>query len=312
MMTPLVSIIVPVYKVEKYIHNCINSILNQSYRNWELILVDDGSPDNCPEICDEYALKDKRIKVIHKVNGGLSSARNTALDNFHGEYLTFLDSDDFWHSDYLNIMLELCKKNDAEIAQCDFVRGTEEFFPNLKIINSSKIFDNKSIFVSGQSKIILCAKLYKRYLFDKIRMPLGKINEDDFTTWKCYYNSNKIAVTNQPLYYYTFNNESIMSTSAKKPRLDFIEAYNERIDFFIENKDKNMEDFSRIHFCKALVLIDGNTLLSSEQKTIVNNAFTKNWKKIKKSKVLSISLRILFLLFTFSPNITHRILNIMR
>ena len=102
---PLISIIVPVYKVEQYLHNCLNSVLAQSYTNWELILVDDGSPDSCGTICDEYTQKDNRIKVIHKENGGLSSARNAGLGVMTGEFVSFLDSDDFWLSDYLKILM---------------------------------------------------------------------------------------------------------------------------------------------------------------------------------------------------------------
>ena len=101
---PFVTVIIPVYKVEKYLHNCVESVINQSYPHWELILVDDGSPDRCGSICDEYAAKDSRIHVIHKENGGTSSARNAALDVAVGEYVAFLDSDDFWHKDYLKIL----------------------------------------------------------------------------------------------------------------------------------------------------------------------------------------------------------------
>ena len=113
---PLISVIVPVYNVEQYLKTCVDSVLNQSYKNWELILVDDGSPDNCPQICDIYVAKDDRVKVIHKENGGASSARNAALDIATGEYITFLDSDDFWHNDYLSTMIELCMQYNADIA----------------------------------------------------------------------------------------------------------------------------------------------------------------------------------------------------
>lgn len=127
---PLVSIIVPCYKVEQYLPNCIESILSQSYTNWELILVDDGSPDNCGNICDDYAVKDNRIKVVHKQNGGLSSARNAGMKVMNGEYVTFLDSDDFLHKDALHILVNQANKYDAQIVQCDFVRGSETVFPN--------------------------------------------------------------------------------------------------------------------------------------------------------------------------------------
>lgn len=309
---PLISVIVPVYKVEQYLHNCIDSVLAQNYKNWELILVDDGSPDNCPQICDEYAFNDKRIKVIHKENGGLSSARNAGLEKAIGEYVSFLDSDDFWHSDYLSILLNLCVKYDADIAQCSYVRGIETNFPDINKVIDIKSFDNHSIFLKGYSKIIVCGKLYKRYTIDEIRMPEGKINEDDFTTWKFYYRARKIVITNQSLYYYTFNDKSIMANQFKLPSLDFIEAYEERIDFFNTNQIKDLEDFSRGHLCKAMLLISNNPMLSEEQKEIVNRTFLNNWSLIKFSRFIPLHLRFLFFMYRYFPKNTKRLLSFIR
>ena len=312
MENPLISVIVPVYKVELYLHTCIDSVLNQIYKNLELILVDDGSPDNCPIICDEYAAKDIRVKVIHKENGGLSSARNAGLDIATGDYISFLDSDDFWHKDYLTILLNMCMKYNADIAQCSFVRGNETVFPEIKKDVTIKSFDNHSIFLKGYAKIIVWCKLYKRYLIDGIRMPVGKINEDDYTTWKFYYRAKKIVLTNQSLYYYTVNENSIMANQMKMPRLDFIEAYEERIEFFKRNGAKDLEDFSRGHLCKTMLLTSKNSMLSSEQKEIVDATFLSNWKLIKCSENVAFSLRILFLLFRFLPKATLHLLNLVR
>lgn len=312
MENPLISVIVPVYKVERYLHTCIDSVLNQIYKNLELILVDDGSPDNCPIICDEYAAKDIRVKVIHKENGGVSTARNVALDNAQGEYIAFLDGDDFWHSEYLKILFDLCIKNDADIAQCNFIRGFETVFPDIYKTAKVKTFDNHTIFLKGYAKIIVCAKLYKRYLFDGVRMPEGKYFEDDFTTWKWYYRAKKIVVTNQPLYYYTQNNQSTMAGHTNQPRLDFIEAYEERIEFFKRNGVKDLEDFSRGHLCKAMLLISNNQLLTSDQKKIVDATFLSNWQHIKCSGKVAFSLRVLFLMFRFLPKVTLRLLKLVR
>ena len=122
-MNSLISIIVPVYKVEQYLPTCIESVQKQSYFNWELILVDDGSPDVCPQICEEYANHDDRIKVIHKENGRVAKARNAALRVAKGEYITFLDGDDYLHKDYLKIMLGIITSKQVDIVQCSFVRG---------------------------------------------------------------------------------------------------------------------------------------------------------------------------------------------
>lgn len=307
---PLISIIVPVYKVEDFIDTCIQSILNQTYTTWELILVDDGSPDRCPQICDDYATKDQRIKVIHKENGGLSSARNVGLDNMTGEYVTFLDSDDFFHPQYLEILLKTCIENQADISQCGFVRGVEKTFPIINTNEKIEVVDNYDIFLKGYAKIIVCAKLYKTHLFDEIRMPLGKINEDDFTTWKCYFNSTKIVITNRQLYYYTINNQSIMATSKKQPRLDFMEAYEERIAFFQEKKEKSMEDYSRMHFCKALLLTYENKMLTKEQRKCVFINFQKNWSNVKHSKYVPLHLKTLFYMFNMTPRTISSILSL--
>lgn len=312
MSISLISVIIPVYKVEPYLHTCIDSVINQTYKNWELILVDDGSPDNCPQICDEYAARDKRVRVIHKENGGVSSARNVALDNAQGEYIAFLDGDDFWHPEYLTGMYDLCIKHNADIAQCSFIRGSETVFPYFHTTANVKSFDNHSIFLKGYAKIILWGKLYKQNLFEGIRMPVGKFFEDDFTTWKWYYKANKIVVTNLPLYYYTENNQSTMAGHSKQPNLDFIEAYIERIKFFQDNGVNDLEDFSRGHLCKAMLLTSKNPMLSAEQKNIVNTTFLSNWKLIRCSGNVAFSLRVLFLMFRIIPKTTLRLVNLVR
>ena len=137
MEMPLVSVIVPVYKVESYLHRCVDCILAQTYANLEIILVDDGSPDNCGKICDEYAQKDKCIKVIHKKNGGLSDARNAGLDIAMGEYITFVDSDDWIHFQYVEILLNNLTKADVDISTCSFVRTPEKMLMDSKVSESS-------------------------------------------------------------------------------------------------------------------------------------------------------------------------------
>ena len=234
MNQPLVSVIVPCYKVEQYLPNCIESVLNQSYHNWELILVDDGSPDNCGAICDQFALKEKRIKVIHKPNGGLSSARNAGLDIIQGAYVSFLDSDDFWHTDYLQMMMKHVIEVGAEIVQCGFLRGTETVFPHISMDEKAQFYDNHTVFTQQAAKIIMCGKFYNFCLFVYVRMLVLLINEDDWTTWKLYYKAQKIVVSNLPLYYYTHNPNSIMGNQRKKPDMTYFGAYRERIAFCME------------------------------------------------------------------------------
>lgn len=304
MNQPLVSIIVPCYKVEQYLPNCIESILNQSYQYWELILVDDGSPDRSGEICDEYAMKDKRIKVIHKPNGGLSSARNAGLDIIQGAYVSFLDSDDFWHTDYLQMMMNHVIEDKAEIVQCGFLRGTDTEFPSIRMEEDVRSYDNHTVFTQQAAKIIMCGKVYKSCLFKGVRMPVGLINEDDWTTWKLYYKAQKIVVSNLPLYYYTQNPNSIMGNQRKKPDMTYFGAYRERIAFFMEKGEQDLEDVSRMQWCKSLLLLYSNPMLTEDNREEVKKLFDENWKRISKSTVVPSKLKILFYCFCKMPVIS--------
>ena len=314
MDNPTVSIIIPVYKVEKYIRTCIESVLSQTYTDWEMILVDDGSPDKSGEICDEYAQQDNRIKVIHKENGGLSSARNAGLDlPPQGEYVTFLDSDDFWHPEYLSVMVKMCLEYDAEIAMCSVMRGKDTNYPqSFKLQHDTKSYEMHNAFVSGVVDIIMCAKLFKKSLFDGIRMPVGFINEDDWTTWKLFFKSNKIAITTDALYYYTVNDTSIMANAKKKPDLRYFGAYEERIAFF---KDKRMEDLehcSRLQFCKSLLLTYRHSKLSDDERQKVKARFDENWRKLKHSPYIRSFYKVLFTAFHIMPMLTSKITAKMR
>lgn len=235
---PLVSIIVPVYKVEQYLTECVNSILAQSYPFFELILVDDGSPDNCGKICDDFASQDHRIHVIHKKNGGLSDARNAGIDTARGEYITFIDSDDYVHQDYVKVMLVLAEKENADIVQCGFTSDSKD----LGIFNSSKeqicIFDSAralhDLLRMRTVHVHACVKLYKHYLFDNIRYPYGRINEDTVTTYKLILAArSSIVCTNKNLYFYRLNSESLSHTFYTK-RYDVLSFKDEIADFMGE------------------------------------------------------------------------------
>lgn len=258
-MSMELSIIVPVYKVEKQLERCIQSILNQSFTNFELILVDDGSPDKCGEICDEYEKKDKRIKVIHKKNGGLSDARNAGLDIAKGKYIGFVDSDDIIHPEMYERMYNFINKYNVDIVQCKFKKFKSiEDINKLSNINNTNIeyytskeaimdmIDNNKINVNTWNK------LYKRELFENERFPKGKIHEDEFLTYKLMYESNKIAYINEELYYYYQNDNGIMNGSNLIKRLDRIEALEERSNFFLKNGDKDLYNKSNTALFFAL------------------------------------------------------------
>lgn len=303
MSNPKISIIVPVYKVEKYIHRCIDSVFSQTYSNWELIIVDDGSPDNCPAICDDYAKRDERIKVIHKKNGGLSSARNVGLEHMSGDYVTFLDSDDFLHPDTFYDVLLLAKNKNADIVQFSFLRGGDDAFPTIKKDSSFQVFDNYSIFYSNVQKIIVCGKIYRSELWKGITMPIGKINEDDATTWKLYYRSSCILFVNTQYYYYYENPDSIMANQRKVLKLDFIDAYKERISFFENKGDKLLTDLSKWRFCLPLILsyIRGN--VKKQDLSVLLKYFRENVEDVIRCSKVPLLHRFLFFVFRVCPSV---------
>lgn len=241
-MKPKISIIVPIYNVEKYLNRCIKSILNQEFKDFELILVDDGSQDNCSKICDEYSLIDNRVKVIHKTNGGLSSARNAGLEIAKGYYIGFVDSDDWISKDMYKVLYELCVKYDCDIAECCYKKVYDE--GNIKEIKSGydiKMLSNLEVLEemykdSFAGSTVSWNKLYKNELFKNIKFPEGKLNEDQFTTYKLYYKSKNIVAINRCMYYYYQSNESITRSKFSIKRLDAIEALQDTRNFYKENK----------------------------------------------------------------------------
>lgn len=225
---PVISIIVPVYNVEKYLCRCIDSILEQTIKNYELILVDDGSTDNSGKICDDYQKKKEQIVVIHKENGGLSSARNAGIDIATGEYFGFVDGDDFIDNDMYEFLYNNIIKEEAEISVCgsfDCYDGkiSKILPPYYKVMNQEdaikSILDGK---IAGASA---CNKLYKREIFNDIRYPIGKTSEDAFIIIELLMKCNKIVISSKQKYYYFHRENSITTCRFTKAQFDVIEAY---------------------------------------------------------------------------------------
>ncbi len=222
------SVIVPIYNVEEYLDECIKSIVNQTYKNLEIILVDDGSPDHCPELCDIWAEKDSRIKVIHKENGGVSSARNAGLDAAAGDFIAFVDSDDYLDSDMYEIMLTQMREHNADMAQCGIVRenadGSVEVWDSFKA--PIVVMDNMKLLCSvGEAAGILpvhCAnKIFTRKVVENVRFDTRfKYAEDTLFNFAAARNINKAVIQNVPRYHYVNNSDSASHQEFSSSRFD--------------------------------------------------------------------------------------------
>ncbi len=230
---PKISVIVPVYKVEKYLNRCVDSILNQTFTDFELILVDDGSPDNSPAMCDDYAAKYDFVHVIHKENGGLSDARNYGIDwaltNSDSKWITFIDSDDWVHEKYLESLIYAVCETGAFVACTMYQQTAGE---PLEVLQNEPVFDlvDMQDFYCEHYKQFITAwgKLYKKSDFETLRFPVGKLHEDEFTTWKILFLYPKIALISAPLYAYFCNPSGIMNSDWNLKRTVGLVAQEER------------------------------------------------------------------------------------
>ncbi|PJJ84049.1 glycosyltransferase family 2 protein [Mucilaginibacter auburnensis] len=243
--SPLISVIIPIYKVENYLQPCVDSVLAQTYQNLEVILVDDGSPDNCGKLCDAYAEKDKRIVVIHKPNGGLSDARNAGLDVCKGELIAFVDSDDLVHHQFIELLYNGLTKNNADMAFCGVSKFYDDDNVDDKITNSSAnvnmvLFDQTQMFDellferrSVYEHIVSWNKLYTKKIWDVLRFPKGRIHEDEFVIHHILDLCEKITYIDSALYFYRQRKDSIMFVKrTAKQLLDKYYAFEDRKAYF--------------------------------------------------------------------------------
>ena len=254
---PQISVIVPVYKVEPYLHRCVDSILAQTFTDFEMILVDDGSPDNCGKICDEYAEKDSRVKVIHQENGGLSAARNAGLDwvfaNSSSEWISFADSDDYVAENYLECLHNAAKDNDADLSMCGFQRVDEdgnETENSLKFNDAvlSKM-DAFQLIADHPWLVVSWGKLYRRVIFDDIRFPLGKLHEDEFIIHKILWKCTRIMTISNQLYFYVDREKSIVNTQKVTNYLDALEGQLNRCFFAKSISCHSVRNCWKHNFC---------------------------------------------------------------
>ena len=250
-MSPLISVIIPVFNVEEYLQRCLDSIVSQTYGNFEAILIDDGSPDNCPQICDYYKEQDCRFQVIHQPNQGLSAARNHGLDVAKGEYVTFIDSDDWVSVDYLSELHSLIKNTQADIAIASHQLTTTFPAKGKKTKAAIKSYTRQEalfelIAKQNQPFVISCGKLYRKKLFNNIRFPIGKYHEDEYTSHHLINEASKISYSNKVLYFYYQRPDSITKQSH---RSDAIDAFENRLNFVIANNFNDLTPFAASNLC---------------------------------------------------------------
>lgn len=296
---PIISVIVPVYKVEHYLHRCVDSVLRQSFTDFELILVDDGSPDNCPVICDQYAVQDKRVHVIHQQNGGLSAARNAGIDwSFEysdSKWITFIDSDDWVSEFYLERLYQAVCDLNVNLSICATYKTNGAVDTTA---TEHKIFEKISIEAICEIKredillMIACGKLYNKFLWREIRFPLGKFHEDVFTTHRLIYQNNAVALVYEKLYYYFQNENGITGSEWNPNRLDELEGLRSQIEYFKENNFPSaLEKSKRVYlYVLAEHLHTLNKLYPRYNycKKILRKQLRKDIRKYKKTVSLSI------------------------
>lgn len=317
--TPLVSVIVPIYNVERYLDRCVESIVNQTYRNLEIILVDDGSPDKCPEICDEWARKDNRIKVVHKENGGLSDARNAGFEVSNGELVCYIDSDDWIELDFILSLYEAMMNSQADIAEC----ATNYVSEDGHVLRIRKTPDSVHLDkISALRKLVLedgvyqtvWNKLYRRELC--IPFEKGKLNEDEFFTWRVLDNANLIAFVEKPLYNYLQRGGSIIQSDYNIRRLDGVRAKFERMQEL--QKYESLASLTRQqlaldcmwHLQSVLRCLDGEekTNAIKEIISILNKTQKVKWKHLE----LNLKYRVWYVSFRRFPLAIGRLRNYLK
>lgn len=269
MKEPLISVIVPIYKVEKYLRQCLDSIINQSYQNLEIILVDDGSPDNSGMICDEYKKKDDRIVVIHKENGGLSDARNIGLRVMRGDYLMFVDSDDYITRDCISYLYNLSERFNADLVIGGFEKFEDE--TNIVIETSASEKDTiqritnkeamKNAFINGCAA---WARLYKSNIHRSIMFPVGEINEDEAVVLSLLENCQIVVTSNRVIYKYRYRSQSITSTSWHRRKLDWCNHCKNNL-IFVAEKYPELVPYAKQRYCSSVIWALNNMTADKNQ-----------------------------------------------
>lgn len=320
MKRKLISIIIPVYKTEQYLKRCVDSVLNQTYQELECILVDDGSPDEAGKICDEYKKKDARIKVIHKENGGLSSARNAGLDIAKGDYIGFVDSDDFIHPQMYEMLVDVLEKTESGMSCCESTScqvnesiaktsyKIENILDDVKVYRSDEIISSYP-HMYQKMFVIVMTKLYKREIFNALRFDEGKIYEDNLIYLQSVYNAGKCAVFPAKLYYYVMSDDSITRSGFSSKKLADIDVQIKFIDFFRKHQYWKQANISEKRYLDKVLFY---TYFSANQEDpdskqkmkVYRKGLLSEKKSIWKNPEIHRLLKLAFLVFCINTKIS--------
>ena len=310
-----ISVIVPVYNVEQYLERCVDSIINQTYTNLEIILVNDGSTDNSGKLCDELAKKDERIRVIHKENGGLSDARNRGIDESESDLVGFIDSDDYIDSDMYEVLLKNLNDTDADLSMCalyDVYNNT----PEAQVTNKEtwKLSSEQAIRMVMEAKILSVTavnKLYRKSLFTDLKFEVGKIAEDAFIMIKLLDKCEKIVATNEKKYYVHREN-SITTQKFSTKFLNVIEAYEQNSNIILEKYPKLKDvaqtrmNWAYFYVLDRLLLDDNYNDKELENKLI---SYLKNHRKdILNDPLFTKGRKIGFIALLLSRNLYRKLI----
>ena len=312
---PLISVIVPIYNVKEYFDRCVESIVNQTYKNIEIILVDDGSPDNCPQMCNEWAEKDTRINVIHKENGGLSDARNAGLKIATGEIVSFIDSDDWIELDMFEKMLNRMIEDDSDIVSCG-VKWVEEDGNVIRdvTVSNDEVLDMQSamkeLLNDGKLKQHVWNKIYKFDLIKDVLFEKGKYHEDVFWSYQIVGKAQKVSVVKESFYNYVQRSNSIMGEGFSVKRLDALDANRQRCEYIKEHFPELYDNALYVYIGSCHYQLQC-AVRSNQPKEVIDNILDRTLyrKTGHPTREITFKQKIWFYLFTLFPMTTCRVRN---
>jgi glycosyltransferase involved in cell wall biosynthesis len=311
---PAISIIVPIYNVENYLHKCINSILKQKFIDFELILINDGSTDRSGEICDQYTSQDNRVRVLHKRNGGLSDARNSGIEMAKGKYIGFVDGDDWIEPNMYHVLYNLCIDEKAEISTCQIKMWDKENESKArKYTNSIDVLDSKtaikSLYSGKLTGFSACNKLYKIELFNDLKFPKGRIYEDAAIMYLIFDIANKIVKIDKPFYNYIYRQASITKRSFSEKRFDVVKNYQETYAYMKKKYPEMCEGLDSMFYVSLRNMVVD---IISEKSFLTNYKFIrkisliikKNNKKFFHNNLISVQHKILAQILAWCPSLS--------